>query len=235
MALSHGPPIVTNGLVLCLDAADRNSYPGSGATWTDLSGRGNTGTLTNGPTYSSTNGGSIVFDGVDDYISTGLNVGTTNFGSAGFTFNLALNVTNDGATDVRRMILGNSSYTVDGWSLGFNHDLSNDNRYTFNFYPSNNAVNLGFTPNFGNIEFITLLYDGSSVVQLYRNGTLLNSISLGGGTRTYRNDALLVGYFNQGGWNTFLGNIYLVQGYRRALTAAEIQQNFNALRGRFNI
>jgi hypothetical protein len=58
--------IVTNGLVLCLDAADRTSYLGSGTTWFDLAGSNN-GTLTNGPTFNSTNGGSIVFDGVDDY------------------------------------------------------------------------------------------------------------------------------------------------------------------------
>ena len=71
MALGHGPTVVTNGLVLALDAADRNSYPGSGTAWTDISGRGNTGTLTNGPTYSSANGGSIVFDGTNDYVDCG--------------------------------------------------------------------------------------------------------------------------------------------------------------------
>jgi hypothetical protein len=63
--------IATNGLILALDSGDRNSYSGSGTSWTDLSGNGNTGTLTNGPTYSSTNGGSIVFDGSNDYIDLG--------------------------------------------------------------------------------------------------------------------------------------------------------------------
>ena len=57
--------IVTNGLVLFLDANNTNSYPGSGTSWYDLSGNGNTGTLTNGPTFSSVNGGTIVFDGID--------------------------------------------------------------------------------------------------------------------------------------------------------------------------
>jgi len=69
MGLSHSPRIVTNGLVLCLDAGNRQSYPGSGTTWTDLSGNGKNGTLTNGPTYTSANVGAIVFDGVDDYVS----------------------------------------------------------------------------------------------------------------------------------------------------------------------
>ena len=56
---------VTNGLVLHLDAGQSTSYPGTGTTWTDLSGYGRIGTLTNGPTYSSVNGGSIVFAGID--------------------------------------------------------------------------------------------------------------------------------------------------------------------------
>ena len=68
MSLLHSPKIVTNGLVLCLDAANRKSYPGSGNIWRDLSGNGNNGTLTNGPTFSSANGGSIVFDGTDDIV-----------------------------------------------------------------------------------------------------------------------------------------------------------------------
>jgi hypothetical protein len=68
MSGKTGPDIIESGLVLCLDAANKNSYRGSGTTWTDLSGNGNNGTLTNGPTFSAGNQGSIVFDGVDDYV-----------------------------------------------------------------------------------------------------------------------------------------------------------------------
>jgi len=68
---SHSPKIVTDGLVLALDAGNTKSYPGSGTTWFDRSGNARNGTLTNGPTFSSANGGSIVFDGVDDYVSCG--------------------------------------------------------------------------------------------------------------------------------------------------------------------
>ena len=64
----YGPKIITNGLVLYLDAANRNSYPGSGTTCTDLSGNNNNFTLVNGPTFSSGNMGNIVFDGTDDYL-----------------------------------------------------------------------------------------------------------------------------------------------------------------------
>ena len=69
MALHHNPRIVTDGLVLHLDAADRNSYPGSGTTFTDLSGNGNNATLQNGTSYSSDNGGTLVYDGADDKIT----------------------------------------------------------------------------------------------------------------------------------------------------------------------
>ena len=68
MALAHSPRIVTDGLVLALDAGNAKSYPGSGTAWTDLSGNSNNGTLTNGSTYSSVDGGAIVFDGSDDYV-----------------------------------------------------------------------------------------------------------------------------------------------------------------------
>ena len=71
MSLYHSPQISLNGLVLCLDAANPKSYPGSGTTWTDLSGNGNNGTLVNGVGYSSDNLGSLVFDGANDYVNAG--------------------------------------------------------------------------------------------------------------------------------------------------------------------
>ena len=72
MATYYSPKIVTNGLVLCLDAGNTKSYSGSGTTWTDLSESATNGTLTNGPTFNSDNKGSIVFDGIDDYIAGSL-------------------------------------------------------------------------------------------------------------------------------------------------------------------
>ena len=69
MASFAGPNLNTDKLILCLDAANTNSYPGSGTTWTDMSGKENDGTLTNGPTFSSDDMGSIVFDGSNDYVN----------------------------------------------------------------------------------------------------------------------------------------------------------------------
>ena len=71
MGLSHSSRIVTDGLVFCVDAGDKMSYPGAGTTWTDLSKNRNNGTLINGPTFDSANGGSISLDGSNDYISVG--------------------------------------------------------------------------------------------------------------------------------------------------------------------
>src|SRR6056300_1518693 len=72
MSLSHLPRIVTKGLVVCLDAGDRKSYSGSGTTWKDRATQNN-GTLYNGPTFNSTNGGLLSFDGVDDYLQADVN------------------------------------------------------------------------------------------------------------------------------------------------------------------
>ena len=69
-------PIVTSGLVLSLDAGNSSSYPGTGTTWTDLSGSVNTGTVFNSPVYSSANGGYLDFDGIDDYASGANSVST---------------------------------------------------------------------------------------------------------------------------------------------------------------
>ena len=71
MGLAHSPRIVTDELVLALDAGNTKSYPGSGTTWTDLSGNGNDGTLLNSPTFNSANGGYLDFDGTNDYVNCG--------------------------------------------------------------------------------------------------------------------------------------------------------------------
>jgi hypothetical protein len=88
MGFYRGPSIIKDGLVLYLDAANTKSYPTTGTTWSDLSGNGNNGTLVNGPTFNANNNGSIVFDGVNDFVTTG----TT-----------------------PSQLQGNPSFTVSGW------------------------------------------------------------------------------------------------------------------------
>ena len=81
MGLAHSPRTVTDGLVLALDAGNTKSYSGSGTTWSDLSGKGNDGTLVNSPTYSNLNGGNFNFDEVNDYV----NIGSTAINGTAYT------------------------------------------------------------------------------------------------------------------------------------------------------
>ena len=79
MGISYNPKIVTNGLILNLDAGNKKSYSGSGSVWYDLSGNNNNTVLTNGPTFSNTNSGNIVFDGIDDYVNIPYNASKISF------------------------------------------------------------------------------------------------------------------------------------------------------------
>ena len=217
MSIGYGPRIVTDGLVLALDAADRNSYPGSGTNWFDLSGNGNTGTLTNGPTYSSANGGSLVFDGVDDYVNAPLTK------SATCTFSCW----------ARTTTLGSNPMLFNAGPNGYGPDLF---FYSGNIYWNiwdGGANPLATTPasvTDGNYHYYVVVNDASSNTKLYYDGVLL-------GTATYRSAAnntnlTIGGTADPYIWN---GNISNFTIYNRALTAAEIQQNFNATRSRFGI
>jgi hypothetical protein len=217
MAIRGGPDIVENGLVLALDAANVRSYPGTGTSWFDLSGNGNTGTLTNGPTFDSANGGSIVFDGVDDYvgISSAMLTGTENF-----TVNawIKCDATETGGTVFGNYPAGNLQIFYGSTFMGM--WLANNSTYVDSPVPFSS-----------NPTMITAMRSGTTTY-FYQNGTLLktgSSSSTIGTTSDFR----LGENTNTG--EEYTGTIYSVQVYNRALTAAEIQQNFNATRSRFNI
>ena len=217
--------VVQSGLVLNLDTGVSSSYPGSGTTWTDLSGQGNTGTLTNGPTYSSSNGGSLIFDGVDDYILTSTinhNIGTGDFSYTVWFYATSLRAV--GATLCA--FIGNGDY-----SPTFGFDLNNYSNQLgfywmgwrgFGSVPSLNQWNYG------------VMTRTSGIISGYLNGNICPT--------TYNvnfsmsNSQNVIG---RSGVNyapdVFKGNIAQVSIYNRALTASEIQQNFNALRGRFGL
>jgi hypothetical protein len=127
LALSHSPQISLNGLVLCLDAANSKSYPGSGTTWTDLSGRGNNGTLVNGVGYNSGNLGSLVFDETNDFVncgnSTTLNMSTETtlihwLKFTGSTWSPFIGKLTNATTNNYRVWLGNDR--------GFDVEMTND-------------------------------------------------------------------------------------------------------------
>jgi hypothetical protein len=224
----YGPRTITNGLVLCLDAGNTKSYPGTGTAWTDLSGRGNTGTLVNGVGYNSGNLGSLVFDGVDDY---------GNFSSRILT-NVVTEIScfmwiypkSDG---VVLAILGqsaiDSSYHHSAIEVGSSGEL----RMSLWHNSLTNRINSTLSLNtWNNVGFT---YAGTTLTG-YLNGS-----NVGTTTFTWSKPSDI--YFgimsfestNMGTSAYGDGNVSNIQVYNRALSATEIQQNYNALKGRFSI
>ena len=222
MGVFAGPEIVEDGLVLCLDAGNTKSYPGSGITWTDLSGRGNDGTL-DGAGYNSSNGGSISFDGTDDYVTTGFTRGTLgNY----LTLTAWYKYTGTSGRTYSAIIGGleRSTEFFIGKNTGNTNIGVQDGNYYSDFVTGSNAFD-------GNWHQIVYSYDNGTG-KIYLDGVLKNTNSF-----TKCNDAeeIIIGGETESGGYYFDGNISLVSFYNRVLTAAEIQQNFNANRSRFGI
>jgi hypothetical protein len=237
MGISYNPAIVTSGLVLCLDAANPKSYPGSGTTWTDLSGRGNNGTLVNGVGYNSSNLGSLSFDGVNDY-SNLPSISSTNDG-----FSIALWI-NSSRWALPSCPCPNTSGIID-WSTGFWNYVSifsNTSGPFFVIYNQSTSpvgVSLSFNaPSLNTWYYLVATFGPSGVgnfLRTYRNGILQNSGSLSGqgGVFTITASPSLGAYNRHCGMCYQQANIPQVSIYNRALTASEIQQNFNATKSRF--
>ena len=228
--------IVSSGLVLHLDAGNASSYPGSGTTWTDLSGSGNNGTLVNGPTYSSANGGSIGFDGSNDVASFGniLNMGLNSWTlSCWVKFNSRSGL---------QGIIGKTSYRAYA------------GRYAF--YIENDNLNAHFTPTLSpqkiptpiapyldnKFHNLVMTIDRSSMMYFYIDGVSVGTpLNVSGSSNINLNstDNFYIGSYGDGnGVNPayFLnGNVSQALIYNRALTTAEVVQNYNALQPRFAI
>jgi hypothetical protein len=230
MGAYSGPDIIENGLVLALDAADRNSYPGSGTTWTDLSGNGNNGTLENGVGYNGSNLGSLSFDGVDDYV---------NLGDLDLPAPFTLSIWFKGNTTQPQQFCGlfNKSGSGNFGAWGLYGDV-NSSYVRFGFFNTSNSQREISNTNFNDIKANTWVnyvgtYDFSNL-RLYRNGVEIAS-AVETTTPVSTNDTASIGYRVAIGGSTYAGVVSNAKIYNRALTAAEIQQNFNMLRGRFGI
>jgi len=225
MGIARGPKIVTSGLVLALDAADKNSYKGTGTTWRDLSGNNNTGTLTNGPTFSTANMGSIVFDGVDDYVNIPYNASTISFPTNNATICVWFKTSTVG--DGVGVLVTQRSSSDSGFQTYIDSTrLFADGGSTAGVY--SNAI----IPN-GTISFGGIVYDRTnSLLKLYVNGVFDNQVSYTGEIQDTYPIRLGNGAFGDG---PYPGNIYTVSVYNRALTATEILQNYNAVKGRYGL
>jgi hypothetical protein len=237
MGFFDGPSIVTSGLVLSLDAADRNSYVGSGTVWGDMSGNNNTGTLTNGPTFSSANGGSIVFNGTNDYVTasdstslrpTSFSIDTwfrpTSFGQFNVVVVKPATAAPWSAPYLSYMIRINTSGTVLECSLNTGGTYrAFQTSYTFS---TNTTYNISFTAN-----------ASTGALVVYLNGSVLNSTTTTAGDITYAAFPLIIGasYGASPVGEFFAGSIYSVKIYNKILSASEILQNYNQLKSRFNL
>jgi hypothetical protein len=213
-----------NGLVLALDAGNPRSYPGSGTTWTDLSGIGNTGTLTNGPTYSTVNGGSIVFDGVDDKVTFPNNTINT---AAGITVEVWFKTSS--GTKYQDIFDTDDAFGV--W-ITTNHPSAGTGKITASF----NTVTGIMSANYSANTWYQVVISGSGTSNnLYVNGVSVATASQTVATSINLNTARIGNVDGDRAAEYLIGNVASLKLYNRALTAAEIQQNFNALRGRFSI
>lgn len=227
-----GPNIVTDGLVLNLDAGNTASYPGSGTTWTDLSGNNNNVTLYNGVGYSSSNGGVLTFDGTNDYASQAttynLPIGTSARSLSCFFY---INDTNN------RSILG-----IGAWpGVGRRVNLWADSSNKIGLEIDGNAKFTSDWPGVNNWVQLTITMPSSATlntVKVFVNGVEKSTSIVGSGSSTINldTDDLFVGTLpGLPGQYVFKGNISNAHIYNKELTASEVLQNFNALKSRYGL
>lgn len=229
--------IVSNGLILNLDAARINSYPKTGTQWNDISGLNNNSTLTNGPTFTSSNSGAIVFDGTNDYSTQTYNMSTMtefsiefwaktyNTGTTLVSSNQALAGPNAGGTYLRvNFAPGNSNQTgllmyVAGTSTG----------------TSFTSVNVPFSSmNLTGYNLYSYTFKNRNTANIYLNGSLkistdISAIDIPGLGSWYQR----IG--NYAGSYLWEGEIAITRMYNRILSASEVLQNYNAVKGRFGL
>jgi len=231
MGTAYNTNIVRDGLVLHLDAANVKSYPGSGTTWTDLSGNGRNGVLTNGPTYSN---GYLVFDGTNDRVVI-TNNELARIGTGNHTITAWVN--NDINTEEDFIGTGTSQGDVllmiyiqaGGGAGGFRG-------HAWSSTESSNTIDSPRAIGTGNWNMLTQRVTWGGNIDLFENGGLTKTQVLSGGAPTSSRTQFIIGCRANGGdISHFDGKIANVQVYNRALSEQEIKQNFESMRGRYGI
>lgn len=228
MSTVQGGPgnIVTSGLILNLDAANPRSYPPAynGTTWFNLASTSYNGTLTNGPTYSTGSGGSIVFDGVNDYVAVAGSITTTNATFMAWLRRNGTQTSYDGILLSRNPSATGMGFFSDGTTLSYHWNNA------ANTWGWNSGLSI---PNLAWCMVAVSVTSSSAVAYLCQSNGITTSTNNVSHASTTMN-ALIVGldsfsnrYFN--------GNIAVAQIYNRSLSSSEINQNFQATRARFGI
>ena len=227
MAFNYSPKIVTDGLIFAVDAANKKSYPGSGTTWGDLVGTSN-GTLTNGPTFDSANGGSIVFDGSNDIVECGSD-SSIDIDPAG-TMTLTTWVNADSIAS-NGHVIGKKQWG-NGYILHYDAVYEDESGGGFQTANVNNSqFEFGQNIEVGKWYYVVYTYDRTNE-KAYYNGELVATKANTGNISTNADNNLTIGGTSTDNWH---GKIASVKIYNKALTASEVLQNYNALKGRFGL
>ena len=215
--------VVITGLQLYLDAGNASSYPGSGTAWTDLSGNNRDGTLTNGPTYSGTNGGSIVFDGTNDFVQC---TGSLTVTAATFVAWIKRNG-NQGQYD--GILFSRGAVTT-----GMNFQVSNQLGYHWNDAGNTYNWQSGLTiPDATWCMIAVSVTSTAATAYLCQTGGTTTATNTVNHASSLLNDIKLA--VDDAAARYFNGNIAIAQLYNIALSAGEISQNFEADRARFGV
>jgi len=226
MSFNFSPKIVTENLVLCLDAANTKSYPGSGTTWSDLSRCGNSGTLTNGVTFSQSNGGIMLFDGIDDFISVPDSTSWDFTNSLTIEFWVYVTTYDTVGTVIIHQPNGSSVGGFEIWIntsgvIRFNKNSSTNIVATSNVFSRNTWQHVVCTHN-GTTGVIYL--NGTNVGQA--NGSLPDNVT----------GQLRIGSYANVGSYELNGGISNLRIYKnKALTAQQVLQNYNTTKSRFGL
>ena len=233
------PSIVSSGLILHYDAGNTDSYPGSGTTWSNLISDDHDGTLTNGPTFSSDDGGSIVFDGSDDLVecaddldpeADGLFAASSHAWSASAWFN----VSDSGSLPDRGAIISRSVGVGSSAPMAVYYESRTSGGRTgsqVEIRVRGTKTIINDTDITGTWSNVAVTWDGTTA-KTYFNGSFVTNAGVGSAgedLKTFR-----VGN-THGSGKPFEGNISVVKVYEDALTAAEVLQNYNALKGRYGL
>ena len=246
MSVVGGPRfgIVQAGLVLNLDAGNTLSYPGTGTNWFDLTSNNNDGVLVNGPIFDSVNGGSIEFDGVNDYVRIANN-SNLQFGTGSFT--AFAWIYPDFVGNVR--IINNRGTGGGGQYKGYQFKItySGPNWYIYDSSiddasgNSKNCNGCGSTYPRNKWYYVNMVYETQNELRFYVNGELDGTVRVGtyGSITNSLPTAIGAAIVNTGVEGslsqTYDGKIAHVGLYNKALTASEITQNYNATKGRFGL
>ena len=232
------PSIVTSGLVLNLDAGNPSSYPGSGTTWTDLSTSSNNATLINGTGYSSANGGTLVFDGINDYAVTANNIGISSnqTRSVDIWFKLNNNTARHVLSSWGNLSANNLFNLEVNSNYGTNYPflaIYNNDAYIPQTIAINQWTNIVITYAGGNV-------DSPTGVKFYLNGALQSGVlfpssPFGNYPFNTTNTKLYVGYEGAGARNPMNGYLPTVKIYNKALDSTEVTTNFNAIKSRYGL